>query len=87
MNSQSADREVSYKLLFAVDLKLRQIYTMEACPGDSFTRPGYFSHPLFRFANLLEICDEASLERFTALVETEEAGVKEATAGSKGRSS
>lgn len=65
-----------------LDLGQRQIYTMEACPGDSFTRPGEFSHPLFRFANLLEICDEASLERFAALVEAEADRVREATAGS-----
>ena len=52
----------------AVDLERLQIFTMEACPSEGGKRP---EGPklLFRFAGLLEICDQASFERFLALVE------------------
>lgn len=66
-----------------LDLERRRILTMEACPKGSFKRPDDLSNPLFRFADLLEICDQTSLERFEALVEAEEDRTKAVTAGSK----
>ena len=66
-----------------LDLERRQIFTMEACPEGSFRRPGAIFDPAFRFADLLEICDQASLERFEAVVQAAEDRTKAATAGSK----
>jgi len=66
-----------------LDLERRQILTMEACPEGSFNRPGAIANPVFRFADLLEICDQASLERFEALVQAAEDGTKAALADSK----
>lgn len=66
-----------------LDLERRQIFTMEACPEGSFRRPGAIFNPAFRFADLLEICDQASLERFEAVVRAAEDRTKAATAGSK----
>jgi hypothetical protein len=66
-----------------LDLERRQIFTMETCPEGSFKRPGAIYNPLFRFADLLDICDQASLEQFEALVETVDDRVRAATADSK----
>lgn len=66
-----------------LDLQQRQIFTMEACPEDGFRRRGAIFNPTFRFAGLLEICDQASLERFEAAVQAAEDRVKAATAESK----
>jgi hypothetical protein len=41
-----------------------------------FKRPHATCNPVFRFADLLEICDQASLERFEALVQPIEDGMK-----------
>jgi hypothetical protein len=66
-----------------LDLERRQFYTMEACPKGSFSRPDDLSNPVFRFADLLEICDQVSLERFEALVEAEEDRIRATTVDSK----
>lgn len=65
-----------------LDLERRQIYTMDACPEGSFKRPGAVSTPVFRFADLLEICDQESLERFSAVVEAADDRTRAATADS-----
>lgn len=66
-----------------LDLQQRQIVTMETCPEGDFRRRDAIFNPTFRFAGLLEICDEASLERFEAAVQAAEDRVKAATAESK----
>ena len=59
-----------------LDFERRQIFTMDACPKGSFKRPHAIYNPVFRFADLLEICDQASLERFETLVQPIEDGIK-----------
>jgi hypothetical protein len=66
-----------------LDLERRQIFTMQACPEGSFRRPGAIFNPTFRFAGLLDICDQGSLERFETLVQAAEDQIKAATAGTK----
>lgn len=66
-----------------LDLQRRQIFTMEACPQGSFRRRGAIFNPTFRFADLLEICDQASLALFEAAVQAAEDRIKAATAESK----
>jgi hypothetical protein len=66
-----------------LDLERRQIFTMETCPEGSFKRPGAIYNPLFRFADLLDICDQASLEQFEVLVEAVDDRIRVATADSK----
>jgi hypothetical protein len=61
-----------------LDLERRQIHTMDACPEGSFKRPHAIYNPVFRFAGLLDICDQASLERFETLVQPVEDGLKAA---------
>lgn len=66
-----------------LDLERRRIFTMEACPNGGFKHPDGLSHPLFRFADLLEICDPETLKRFNVAVEAVEDQVRAATAESK----
>jgi hypothetical protein len=66
-----------------LDLERRQIFTMEACPEGSFKRPNSIYNPLFRFAGLLDICDQASLEQFEALVEAADDRIRAAMANSE----
>ncbi len=66
-----------------LDLERRQVFTMEACPEGSFKRPGAIYNPLFRFADLLDICDQASLEQFEALVASADDRMRAAMANSK----
>lgn len=66
-----------------LDLNQQQIFTMEACPEGSFRRLHDPFHPTFRFSNLLEICDEASVTQFEAAVIAEDDRIREAAAGSK----
>lgn len=66
-----------------LDLERQQLLTMEACPEGSFERPGAIANPTFRFANLLEICDRAGLERFEALVQAADDRARSATVSSK----
>ena len=56
---------------------------MQACPEGSFRRPGTIFDPSFRFADLMEICDQESLERFEALVQAADDRAKSATASTK----
>ena len=49
-----------------LDLGQQQIMTMEACPNSIRNVAGF--SPLFRFADLLEICDQSNLQRFVAMV-------------------
>lgn len=65
-----------------LDLERRRVFVMQTCPQGSFRRPGAIFNPTFRFAGLLDICDQASLERFEALVQAAEDQMKVATAGS-----
>jgi hypothetical protein len=65
-----------------LDLDRQQIFTTEACPEGSFERLHDSFRPTFRFANLLEICDEASVTQFEAAIVAEDDRVREVTAGS-----
>ena len=60
-----------------LDLDRRRILTMERCPEGSFKSPFVYD-PTFRFADLLEICDKVSLDRFEAVVRSVEARTKAA---------
>ena len=66
-----------------LDLERQQFFTMEACPEGSLERPNAIANPTFRFADLLDICDRASLERFGALVQAADDRAKSSTATSK----
>lgn len=66
-----------------LDFERRRILTMEACPEGSFRRLHAISNPTFRFADLLEICDQANLERFADMVRAAEDRIKAAVAGNK----
>lgn len=65
------------------DLEQRRIFTMQACPEGSFKRPGAIFTSTFRFASLLEICDQENLERFEALVLAADDRAKSLTTNSK----
>lgn len=66
-----------------LDLDRRRIFTMEVCPEGSLEGSRDQSTALFRFADLLEICDLDSLKRFNAVVEAANDRIRAATADSK----
>lgn len=66
-----------------IDLERRRIFTMEACPEGSLKGSRDQSTALFRFADLLEICDLDSLKRFNAVAEAANDRIRAATADSK----
>ena len=66
-----------------LDLEQRRIFTMQACPEGGLERSGANARPTFQFADLLEICDQTSLERFEVLVQAADDRAKAATASSK----
>lgn len=65
-----------------LDFEQQRIFTMEACPEGSLGRLNAISNPTFRFADLLEICDQPSLARFAGMVQAAEDRITAAMAAS-----
>jgi hypothetical protein len=63
------------------DLRTKQMFRVEACPGDIAYGTG--GNYLFQFGKLLQVCDRETYLKFIRLLTTKAALVAEQTAGSK----